>query len=329
VRSLRRWLRRQESAHPTADDRISAEHVRWAYRILLDREPENARVIEEKIRAWPTTRELRVDFLTSPEFRSKNPDLAWSTEPAVVIKELPGGGRLFVDLSDYVIGLEIAKDRFEPAETTFVRQVVQPGDVVLDIGANIGYFTIVMAAAVGPTGHVYAFEPLPRNAEFVRRSCQESGFLDRVTLLPVAVGREPGRLGLTFARQSLNSGGAYLVPSETEPTDTHEVLEVEVTTLDTLDLRRPVRFIKIDIEGAEPQALAGAARLVHEDRPIILSELHPEQLRNVSGVSPAQFLRDLTQRGYTCRLLGPEGPGEVIDDAPTAGVSSVVFLPEG
>lgn len=328
MRSLRRWLRRLEGALPPARERIGPEHVRWAYRLLLDREPENDRVVEEKVRAWPTTRELRIDFLTSPEFRSKNPDLAWSTEPAVVIKELPAGGRLFVDLSDYVIGLEIAKDRFEPAETAFVRRLLRPGDVVLDIGANIGYFTIVMAATVGPTGHVYAFEPMPRNIEFVRRSCQESGFLDRVTLLPSAVGREPGRLGLTFARQSLNSGGAYLVPKDTQATATHEVLDVDVTTLDALDLRRPVRFIKIDIEGAEPQALAGGARLLHEDKPVILSELHPAQLLRVSGVSPAQFIHDVTQRGYTCRLLGPDGPSEPIADAPTEGVCSVVFLPE-
>ena len=97
--------------------------------------------------------------------------------------------------------------------------------------------------------------------------------------------------------------------------------------LDRLDLPRPVSFIKADIEGAEPLAFRGADALLRADRPVILSELHPLQLERVSGVTPAQFIAEMRARGYRCHLLGAGVAGEEIDDAPSNGVTSVVFLP--
>jgi hypothetical protein len=107
----------------------------------------------------------------------------------------------------------------------------------------------------------------------------------------------------------------------------HAARTVPVVSLDMLALPRPISFIKADIEGAEPLAFRGADALLRSDRPVILSELHPLQLDRVSGVTPAQFIAEMRQRGYRCHLLGAGVAGPEIDDAPNNGVTSVVFLP--
>lgn len=177
IAGLWRRVRSKSLSYP-----ISDEHVVWAYRLFLDREPESTEVITEKLRAWRTTRDLRADFMTSAEFQQKNPDLAYINERNVVIKEIANQLRLFVDLSDYVIGLGIIRGRHEMGELAFIRETVKPGQTVLDVGANIGLFTVTMAALVGSTGKVFAFEPLERNAELLERSIVENGFQDRVVL---------------------------------------------------------------------------------------------------------------------------------------------------
>ena len=104
--------------------------------------------------------------------------------------------------------------------------------------------------------------------------------------------------------------------------------EVPVVALDALDLRRPVRFIKMDVEGAEPQVVRGAARILAEDRPIMLSELHPTQLDRASGVSAAEFLSQLAAIGYRAHRLRADGAvGDPIAEAPADAMVSVALLP--
>ena len=113
-----------------------------------------------------------------------------------------------------------------------------------------------------------------------------------------------------------------------------------MVALDALDVRRPVRFIKMDVEGAEPQVVCGAARLLREDRLIILSELHPTQLERASGVSADQFLEQLRALGYRAHRIhrpADHDPAEAghyqdfigpaIDRAPADALVSIVLVP--
>jgi FkbM family methyltransferase len=312
------------SDHPGG---LTREHVVWAYRLLLDRDPESEEVIGPKLAGSQNTRELRHHLITSAEFRDKNPDYAHTNASTVVIKELdgPGSARLFIDLSDHVIGLSIVRDQYERAETAFVRRMLRPGDVAVDAGAHIGFFTIQMAVAVGRGGHVYAFEPLPVNAALLERSLAENRFEDRVTFRRAAVGAASGQATLTYAEETLNSGGAYLLPDHGRPLTGNVSRPVALVALDDLPLRRPVRLIKMDVEGAEPQVLRGAARLLHEDRPTILSELHPAQLERASGMSAAEFLADLRSYGYRALRLD----GTPVGEAPGDTLISIVLQPLG
>jgi FkbM family methyltransferase len=312
-------------AHPGG---LTRDHVVWAYRLLLDRDPENEDVIGPKLAGSRDTRELRHHLITSAEYRQKNPDFAHTNDSTIVIKELGDGGpRLFLDLSDHVIGLSILRGQYEPDEIRFVRGLLKPGDVAVDVGAHIGFFTIQMAAAVGPAGAVFAFEPFDQNADLLERSVAENGFDDRIVFRRAAVGEHGGTATLTFPVETLNTGGAYLLRSGTDPLAGNRTRDVPLVALDEAGLRRPVRLIKMDVEGAEPQVVRGAARTLREDRPIILSELHPTQLERASGTTAARFLSDMAALGYRAHRLEGAALGPALDTAPDAALISVVFVP--
>jgi FkbM family methyltransferase len=302
---------------------LTRDHVVWAYRLLLDRDPEHEDVIGPKLAGSRDTRELRRHLMTSAEFQDKNRDYAHTNDRTLVIKELDGGVRLFVDLSDHVIGLNIVRGRYEEQEIDFARRVLRPGDIAVDAGAHIGFFTVQMAAAVGATGHVYAFEPFDGNADLLERSVAENRFEDRVTVQRAAVGAAAGSATLTFPVETLNSGGAYLLRDGTAPLIGNQKQEVPLVALDELEIRRPVRFIKMDVEGAEPQVIKGATRILREDRPVILSELHPTQLERASGVTPDDFLVKMRGLGYRAQTID----GTSINHAPANALVSIVLIP--
>jgi FkbM family methyltransferase len=306
---------------------LTRDHIVWAYRILLDRDPENEDVILPKMRGYQNTRDLRNDIVTSEEYQEKNRDYAQMNDHNLVIKEIEPGLRLAIDLADHAIGLNILRGRFELNEIEFVRRTLKPGQHVVDAGAHIGLFAMHMAAAVGPSGSVHCFEPFEANAACLELAIAENRFERRVILERAAVGAMHGTGQLIFAPATLNSGGAFVgAPGASVPAG-HETLPVRLIALDEYPLPRPISFIKIDVEGAEPQALRGAARLLREDRPVILSEVHPSQLKLVSAMTPAAFIAQMAELGYRCHLLGAGVSGAEVTDVQTSGVESVVFVP--
>lgn len=307
---------------------LSREHVVWAYRILLDRDPEDEAVVLPKMRAYETTRELRHDMITSDEYQEKNRDFAQANERTLVMREIDDGLRLWVDLADHAIGLNILRGRFELNELDYIRRTVGPGASVVDCGAHVGFFAVHLARLAGPSGSVVAFEPFAENLECLEKSIRENGFEERLRAEAAAVSAWTGEADLVFAPRTVNSGGAFLQRAGESAPAGHATRRVRTVALDDVPLRRPVTFIKADVEGAEPLAFQGAERLLAEDRPVILSELHPYQLERVSGRTPGSFIAEMAARGYACHLLGAGVAGARIDDAPTAGVTSVVFLPE-
>lgn len=309
-------------------DELTRDHVIWAYRLLLDRDPESEEAITPKLRAWRTSRELRTDIMSSAEFRQKNPDHARAARPTVVIKPLAGRARLFIDLADHVIGLAILRDEYEVHELRFALSVLRPGDVALDVGAHIGFFAVQMAEAVGSGGAVHAFEPLERNWSLLERSIRESGFEDRVHLERAAVSDVSGTSRLHFAEETLNTGGAFISREPVQGLGALASVDVRTIRLDEYECRRPVRLLKMDVEGAEPAVVAGAARLLASDRPIVVSEVHPEQLARVSGSSPQSFIAQMASLGYGPHLIEAEGTLAELRSSELAGVATLAFLPQ-
>lgn len=304
---------------------IDREYVVWAYRLFLNREPESEEVVKQKSLAYNTVEELRRDFASSPEFHEGVLSVQSFDVTNIVIKELSVGVRLFVDLADTFIGLKVVEETYERHERRFIEQTLRPGDVAIDVGSNIGYFAVLMASRVGAEGHIYAFEPLPRNSAMLARSVEENRFCQCVTLHEAAVGAEDGKMELISPTASLNWGGAYLRTGDTPVPRYHESIVVPVVALDDLELRRPVSFIKLDAEGAELLAIRGARRLLIEDAPIVLAEINPQQLKSVSNATATEFIAEMAQHGYACHLLAVDGPAEETIRYETDVVSNVVF----
>lgn len=309
---------------------ISRQHVLWAYRLLLDREAGPQDDVAAKLDIFGSTCELRAAFLNSPEYARTNPGgVGFVPATGTAIAELPGNLRLFLDLADRVIGMNILRGNYELDEVDFARSCIARGDHVLDIGANIGYFTILLASWVGERGSVVAFEPVPANLQLLRRSIAENRFEDRVRVIPNVVADTAGEADLLSVdvRYAFNSGGAFLM-SGTAPTPLdHRRIRVTKTQLDMLEMPRPVSFIKLDVEGAEGLALRGAKELLRTDRPTVLAELNPEQLLMVSGTNVEDLIQEMSGLGFECRLLDRGRLGERIRS--TESLVNVVFVPNG
>jgi FkbM family methyltransferase len=163
---------------------------------------------------------------------------------------------------------------FEPGEHRFVERFVKKGMTVLDIGAHNGFYTLLAAKKVGPTGKVMAFEPSPRERERLLIHLRLNRLRDRVSVAPVALGRET-RESTFFVVEGRDTGcNSLRRPVVSEPT---REVRVPVTSLDTFLAQRNmgrVDFIKMDVEGAELEVLWGAEQLLdRRPRPVILAEL--------------------------------------------------------
>lgn len=306
---------------------LSAEDVRWAYKVLLARLPESEAVITEKLEAFKTMAALRRDLLFSNEFLEKNSDIHALATSTLVLKELPTGSRVWVDLSDQAIGVRILHGVYEPEETAFVLRTLKPGMTVIDLGANIGYFSLLMADLVGRRGKVYACEPLPRNLALLRRSLAENKFQRRVVVVAAAIGARKGTARLIVPQHSVNWGGAYITTGRVHCPPQHNLVKVPMTCLDSLSIRPRIGFIKADIKGAEYLAMEGGKKLLARDRPVIMCECNPPQLQRVSKATPDKLIMLLERHGYAGWRL--EGDNEVpIEPSKIAtGITTLIFRP--
>jgi FkbM family methyltransferase len=191
---------------------------------------------------------------------------------------------------------------FEPEVLAALRQLIEPGAVVLDIGANVGYFTAYMSRLVGDSGVVHAFEPEPRNFSLLNRNIAANG-LANVVVHQMALGdrEETGVLHISDF-----SGGMHRLYESICCGE--NVVEVPIRRLDSMFRPGQVAVIKIDVEGFEPFVLSGGKNLIDGQDIKIVSEYCPPAMLE-AGASPAQFLNHLTQWG----LSAYEPDGSLLD----------------
>jgi len=199
-----------------------------------------------------------------------------------------------------LLDLQVDKDlwlgTYEPEVTRAARLFVHPGMTAYDLGANIGYVTMLLAKAVGETGRVVAVEPLPANLDRLLAAVQLNRMEHVIRVVPKAVGAVGGSARFLVHRSPgmgrLEAGGGGGSGFES-------AIDIEVVSLD--DLVHGQGFplpdvIKIDLEGGEVEALQGMKRILREARPVLLIETH--------GQAEARGVWDLlTAAGYSLRDL--------------------------
>lgn len=191
-----------------------------------------------------------------------------------------------------------------------LEELIAPGDTVVDIGANIGEHTLRAAWRTGPTGRVFAFEPQPAVYATLTRNIADNGFEGRVTAICAAVSDRAGDGELHLPEESDNSGLATLealTPRIGAPAARTVVTRVTLVRLDDVlaEHGRPVSVVKVDVEGHELAALAGADRTISTSRPAVLFEVDADASTWWAPDSVASFLRE---RDYA--ILGIFGDGD-------------------
>lgn len=197
----------------------------------------------------------------------------------------------------------------EPGVQEALRRHVGEGTVVYDIGANIGFFSLLAARLAGPTGRVESFEPLPAAADGLRHNIALND-ARTVHVHDVAVAANGGRAELL----SVDEGGwSHLADRGWHPR-THEVLEVDVVEIDELvaDGLRAPDVVKIDVEGSELAVLDGMRETIRAHAPAIICELHATNI---------ELVERMDELGYSTQNL--DGPERVSE----AGAVHVLALP--
>jgi FkbM family methyltransferase len=209
---------------------------------------------------------------------------------------------LFVSTADLPLdhahaGL-IVRGTLEPPVQEALRRLLAPGDVFYDVGANVGFFTILGARLVGPEGRVIAFEPVPACARAVARNIALNDFA-HAAIREEAVGATSGRAQLLVVGEASWSHLA----STGRHADVRAEIDVAVASIDELVEAGeipPPDVLKIDTEGAELQAIAGMRATIEQHRPAIVCELHDTN---------AAYLALMEQLDYTTTNL--DGPAPV------------------
>jgi len=207
---------------------------------------------------------------------------------------------------------------WETYELELFRSSIRPGMTVADVGAHVGLYSLVAAAALGDSGRVVAFEPEPANYELLLRNIEVNGFTN-VTAVRKAVADRSGTLGLYVdpaqsTLHSLRPLGGGRVPSHA----------VEVTTLDEFFAGERLDVAKMDVEGAEGSVLKGMRGLLGLNPGLkLFSEFNPTFL-SALGTDPVAFVRELVAHRFTLYEISQSGNRLIPFDE-----SGIAALPEG
>jgi FkbM family methyltransferase len=217
---------------------------------------------------------------------------------------LTGAGRcngmtIYLDPKDrYITPAILNRGEWESGESAEFRRLVRPGDTVIDVGANIGWYTLLSSSLVGPLGRVIAFEPAPPSLELLRKNVAANRAAN-VVVESKALSDKRG--SITLHINAVNRGHhSVLVDSEQEG-----AVEVEMLPLDEYLRGRSaeIGLIKIDVEGAEGLVLAGMKEILSKRLPrTLIVEFTPSDVRR-TGIDPEDLLRRVLGDGYHMRTL--------------------------
>ena len=204
------------------------------------------------------------------------------------------GRKMFTQNNDG-LALSIFKI-YEPNQTEIVKKYVHEGDIVIDIGAHVGYYTLLMAQLVGENGKVYSFEPDPVNFQLLKKSVEINGF-ENVVLIQKAVSNITDKVKLFLGDDDSAINRIY----DAKLGDAKESIDVESVTIDEYFKENDelVNFIKIDSEGSEIKIINGMKLFLSRNQELVMmTEFFPFLIKK-SGDEPNQYLKSLEKSGFS------------------------------
>jgi len=218
------------------------------------------------------------------------------------------GQKIYVDTRDISLAPHILLDGYwEMWITRIIMNTIKEGMNVIEIGANIGYYSLLIASKIGDKGKLFIFEPNPNSFEILFSNIEINGFLDRVELINKAVMDKPGRI--SFNKLKRHHGSSSIISF----TDDHlrywkeeaETIMVEAISLDEYfrDRDNRIDMIKIDTEGSEPYIFDGMKKLIKNNpNIIIICEFIPHLISGAQR-DPKGFLEEIQQCGFSLRFI--------------------------
>jgi FkbM family methyltransferase len=214
------------------------------------------------------------------------------------------GHLLHVDPRDRMVGARLRRRGvWDRAETELYERCVRPGDRVIDVGAHVGYFSLLFARLVGPQGCVRAFEPEPRNFELLERNIARNGYRN-VRADRRALWRAKTEATLLVSEDNL--GDHRLRPGEAVG---ERALSVSAATLDECLAGQdtPIDLLKIDVQGCEPAVFDGAHETIASSPGMLmLTEFWPDGMREACE-SAARYLQTVAAAGFSAAVLEDTG----------------------
>jgi FkbM family methyltransferase len=230
-----------------------------------------------------------------------------SSRNGVGIYPLPDGKTAAVDLSDRIQRLMWAA-AYEPPVTRCLTALLRPGDTFIDVGAHIGYFSLIASSRVGPTGQVYAFEA---NCDRFKELQANAAAYPWLVCYSRAVWNKSGPIDFSNPQQLGESGWGKVAAVRKEG----HIVSVDAISLDEwheIAGFPAIRAIKIDAEGSEPFILEGMSRLISKTSPFLIVELN-EQLLHEAGYSKDAVEKTIRDNQYRIFAMNSEGLEELSD----------------
>ena len=205
----------------------------------------------------------------------------------------------------------VLRGYWEPSVTRALLRLVRPGQHIVEVGANVGYYSLILASRVTATGSVTAFEANPRMVDLLRRTLAANGYAAAVRVVPLAVTDRPSRVTLHRLHRQQGSSSLYaFTPADLAVWDDQaSPLEVEATSLDAFFGADgvPPDLVKIDAEGAEPAIVTGMQGLLaRAPRIQLLLEFVPAVLER-AGHDAHHFLTSIVRLGFRLHTIDRRG----------------------
>lgn len=226
------------------------------------------------------------------------------------------GHKMFLDTRDISITPHILLDGYwEMNVTNIITDIIKEGMNIVEVGTNIGYYSIVSASKIGKTGKIYAFEANPYIFEILHRNIDMNGFLDRTELINKVVMNRSGKVSFSMLKK--HHGGSSIVKfsdRHLEKKREHvDINDIDAISLDEYFKNKNIKIdvIKIDAEGSEPYIFDGMKKLINDNPNIIIICEFNQYIISEAKTDPKKFLEKIEQYGFPLRFI--DDKSDIVD----------------